>query len=275
MSEKFGRSYENEILGAQLLRAAEKKASEAEKQHSMDMKPFMELYGKEKVLADYQKIADRMKNHRVESDAQKIGSIFEGAFLDLSNRGQWFGMNSEVVRASRFDDIMNGIDMVVTLIPENGSPDHLELGSDLTFSSGSLQKKLDRIKDEIHVGRLATIKYFHSPALGFTGQMANVPRCVVGLGKEHMPELVRSWVHEPEAQQQQFGSLFNYQMQIQMEAFRKLAESEKGRTHAVTRAYDRSASLLGDIVKNAPPDQTLLNEDWFTEQLTEECRRLS
>lgn len=73
-SEMFPESEMNRLV---------QKATEVNGQQSMQMEPFIETYGLEKVRSDYSKVADRLQGflEKRMSSPEKLGHVFEAAFF--------------------------------------------------------------------------------------------------------------------------------------------------------------------------------------------------
>ena len=95
---------------------------------------------------------------------------------------KWLGENSESMIASEYDDIFNGIDLIVEISQEVGLR-HLALSIDITSSSIHLFEKLSEIKDNIRKGYLSKVKYFRSKSMQprFMRELSNIPKVVVGV----------------------------------------------------------------------------------------------
>lgn len=236
-----------EIFRPDILSRLVTKATETNGRHQLGLQPFIGLYGAETVRADYQKIADRMKNHldHTFTGPEKIGHVFESAFLDIGSNGHWFGEKSELTKASKFDDIMHGVDMIATIVTEDDSARHLAIASDVTFSFPGVSTKFMKILEGVRRGKMAEVKYFHSELLHITGQLRNVPRTVVGLDVENLNHFLLNWIREPELAQLQYGGIILNQISTQSRAFAAVA----GKRHeSVSDAYTRTADTVDDLL---------------------------
>ncbi|MFM2339648.1 MAG: hypothetical protein RLZZ360_284 [Candidatus Parcubacteria bacterium] len=238
------------------------KATQVNRSASLDMEPFIDLYGLAKVKEDYSKIAGKILSYdKPISKAEAMGPIFEAAFLDIGQRGQWFGENSELVRASKFDDIENGIDTIATMVAPDTSARHLAIASDLTFSYPKVSAKFNRIVTDAFRGKLAEIKYFHSELLHFTGKQSNVPRTVIGLESKNLNQMLLRWLKEPELTQLQYGSIIMQQIAAQCETLSLVAYSKhKDAFGAYRRVADTAHILLRTHYKDIePPEDKILD----------------
>jgi len=154
---------------------------------------FSELYGEDVIARDLAYVS-HMKAKFGAGDRAKLASeIMEGIIYDQSERSDWLGPHAHTIKTSEYDDIANGVDLVVEFDEPEKSKKHLALGVDATFGSQNLEKKFLRIKEEIDSGKLANIKYFRSQDGSFMGQLSKVPRVVTGVDQEHLLDLAGTW----------------------------------------------------------------------------------
>ncbi len=253
MQEQFKASPEQpKIFSPEMLEALTHKTVKLNKSHSLQMEPFIDLYTLDGVRQDYAEIAEKMSQYLEQklSPASKLGFIFETALLDTGERHHWFGENSELVKASKYDDIKNGVDMIATILSDFDTAHHLTLASDLTFSQHGTSEKFNRVINDIHRERMAEVKYFHSDLLDFTGKLSNVPKTVVGLDIENLNRFLTQWLHEPELAQKQFGGSILQQIKFQSTAFSKYAGQVHGTHHRIARRYRTTATVIDQILEN-------------------------
>lgn len=155
---------------------------------------FSGLYDPSLLEAD-QKEVDRLKDifQRQEQEntpireAKHASVVLEAAISRNVSQNLWFGGNSSIVHTSEYDDFVNGVDGILR-IKETGRDSFLALGVDVTFS-GYVEKKIERIRDELARGELAEVKYFDLPSAGFKGRLTDVPRIVLGADFRTVAEL--------------------------------------------------------------------------------------
>lgn len=257
--------FQQELLSPALFQAVVEKSNSVDSKYRLDMKPFIELYGKDQVMNDYEEIAREMKSYApAERQAERLGFVLESAVLDLANNHQWLGENSEIVRASKYDDLIHKIDMIATLAPSNCIPSTFELGADLTFSLAKAGKKFERNLRQAKQGHLSSIKYFHSELTGFTGQKFNIPRTVIGLDRNNLGTLLRSWVHDTDGDFEVYRSHMIHQMQQQMFALRRFTRREHGESSKSYRAYNNAAEMLKGDAFAAEPLEDLPRDEITT-----------
>ena len=151
---------------------------------------FTDLYGEENVRRDLERVARAEEEFKQEStprldQANKYSTIFEWIINERVELSDYFGPNAFTRRASRYDDIVNGVD---TILEFRNEPDeakqasYLTLGIDDTFSTRPevQEKKLRRIKSKIDSGELTRVKYFSSDYMNFRGELKNVPLIILG-----------------------------------------------------------------------------------------------
>jgi hypothetical protein len=250
-----------------------KRAIAVNSQHSLDMQQFVDVYGHEKIHADYTRVAEKIsKRKRVMSSGEKLGHIFEAAFLDLASKNFWFGERSELVKASKYDDEMNGIDMITTTVDQSNTARHFEVASDLTISKHGLMSKLMRIKNDVAQDKLAQINYFHSDLIGFTGKLSNVPRTVVALDHTNMTMFLRRWLQEPDLSQEQIGKLITKQISIQSRGFAWWAKQNIGTNSRAYEKYMTTHQTSEEILANLediemPHDSTIDTLERFAQSM--------
>ncbi len=190
---RFSREEQDSLEFDQTLMKFERESEQPER---IDPRNFTELYGKgnvEQDLAYVEEMKSRFSREQTVQDRnfKRISNAFETILLDRIELDNWFGSNTMTVASSEYDDIKNGIDLIAEIgEEESAAVSHLGLAVDITYST-HLEKKFDRIRQEILSGKLSTIKYFQSTDEGFMGQLSNVPRVVIGVQKETVGELMK------------------------------------------------------------------------------------
>ncbi len=240
-----------EIFEKDTLALLTKKAVSINEQHSINLAPFIDHYGIDKVTADYREIAERLLSFQEKklSDSEKMGLIFEAAFLDTGSTHHWFGEKSELQRASRYDDIKNGIDMIATLVSDRYGSRHFAIASDLTFGLVGASEKYRKILTGIKKGHMGRMRYFHSDLLHITGELRNIPKTVTGLDVNNLNVFLKQWLTEPELAQKQFGALMLQQIANQSKAFSFVAKATHGENHHITEAYKQTNAVVREVLE--------------------------
>lgn len=264
-----------DIFEKQFMNVLMRKTSETNNKHTLSMQPFIDLYGLNKVKSDYAEIADKILtfNKTEMTPEQKMGHIFEAAFLDLGSSHNWFGGNSEITRASRYDDIKFGVDMVGTVVNPENTAQHFEIASDLTFSYNKAGEKFMRIRNDLHRGKMAQMNYYHSDLMGYTGQLRNIPRTVIALDTNNLQKFLVNWVREPELEQLQFGAVMMRQIKEQSETFSYVCSKKHGKNHATTRNYQRTEEISNRLLDTVYSGLEI-PDDRISELLGKHCKTL-
>ncbi len=173
-----------------------KKAEKILRDDAINPHDFIDLYGEENVARDIQKI-ESLKAKFEHDEIKRVAEVFEAMVYQHTELSDWLGPNAETIRPSEYDDIVNGIDLIVEFNNEDFTK-HLALGVDVTFGSQTIGKKMERIKAEITSDELATVKYFESH--GFKGSLKQVPRVVIGLEKDTVISLAALWMRNQNAE---------------------------------------------------------------------------
>lgn len=223
---------------------AEKMLSE----NAVNPEIFTDLYGKENVERDINKVKEYESKFSPDS-AKKTAEVFEAIMLtgELHN---WFGQNTETIKTSRFDDIINGTDMIIEFEEEaNKRFSHLGVAVDVTFGTTSLEKKFTRIRDEIDRGKLAKIKYFHSQKEHFRGERSNIPRVVIGVEKNKVIELAALWLRKENLalSKHPVQRLILEEMALQLEILKNYCE--KTEKHDLAPLYEKDLAIIQNILK--------------------------
>lgn len=160
---------------------------------------FRDLYGDENVNRDTEYV-DRMEKKFRESisfeseQGRKIARALEVIIAEQIELSDWLGPDAVTIVSSRFDDIVNGVDLVAEFQnKEERKASHMALAVDVT-SGDDLSGKIERIKKEILRGELARVKYFESEFLGLRGELRDIPRVVVGIEQRTMGHLGELWL---------------------------------------------------------------------------------
>jgi hypothetical protein len=141
---------------------------------AIDMDSFADLYGEAAIQKDKEYL--RTLGPRP-TDASP--ESFRTLVKERIEHNDWLGPgeNLNVMVPSRFDEIVNGVDLVIEF-DEEGAVSHLALAMNATKNEDKVKKKLDRIKASIDKDELTKVKYFHSK--NFRGELSGIPRVVVG-----------------------------------------------------------------------------------------------
>jgi len=127
---------------------------------------------------------------------KKISEAVEVIVCEGAENREWFGADAHSVRTSEYDDIKNGVDLVIEFENEDEQPEHLALSIDITTTGDTaiLERKMkrcrERIKDHRDENRCQRVKYFQSPKTDYKGPLIGIAPVVVGLSGENAFELL-------------------------------------------------------------------------------------
>ncbi len=238
------RSFERSYLN---VAEAHAKAVEKLGKYEVDLEMFTGLYGKDIIEKDKAEI-DRIKKSWGEQPSKNYADILEAIVCEHGELSDWFGPRAEVIKTSPFDDIRNGIDMVIEFDDEENRFSHLALGVDVTFGNLVVEKKLKHIKDNIDNDHLGQIKYFHSDRQNFTGRLQKIPQVVVGVEIDRVNELGLLWMNRrnKELGNHPIQTIILKEIKIQLEAFRDYTRTQK-KTDLVAR-FEKDLNIVNELL---------------------------
>jgi hypothetical protein len=254
---------ETEALNQRFLERAYERAALVLNHKEINPLHFTALYGAEYVrndIAEVERLEKRFSAEMSPEDRENamLAQVFEAIIHEEGDAkgkgvgaGGWFGPEAHTIASSRYDDIKHGVDTIIEFRRQTDAA-YLGLAVDVTFST-SVEDKLRRIRDEVKSGELTRLKYFESEFLGFRGELSGVPRVVVGVERKTVQELVEQWMEGNtetlKTSQVQHQLLFEIQMQL--EAFEKYAESHGKTTTAGICA--RGRAIVEGIIRSKKP----------------------
>jgi hypothetical protein len=240
---------------------------------------FASVYGAERVAADMQE-ADRLEKifKREETphirNSKIIAETLEAVVLMHSEMSNWLG-NAQTLKTSRFDDYKNKVDMIAEWSSPADGTRVLALGVDVTFGTGSIEKKMLAIKKEIDADELGSIRYFKDTRGDFVGTRNNVPRTVIGVSQPIVTALAGLWLNN---QQKALAThpiqeLFISEIEQQLRAMHAYAIRQK-KTKAVL-AYQQALAAVHTIRQDKPMlRENTLSDDPVAQSISMQARDL-
>ncbi len=135
------------------------------------------------------------RENSVENAVQfQYATVMEAILLQHGELSEWFGEGVFTVKTTDFDDLRNGLDLILSFPSKADANERQHLGIDVTFSQFKLAKKLSRGYDEVCNGELATVKYYACEDTGERGAI-QVPRITLAITREHVTELAGLWMN--------------------------------------------------------------------------------
>lgn len=165
----------------------------AYKKSAISLSEFEGLYDREMIASD-QGYVERKEASFEETNLNpdtagnlRRAELLEALIKEQVKFNNWLGREAIPITASRYDDIQNGVDMIIEFLREEGVK-RLALSVDVTSNSISLEEKLGKIRDSIIRGELTGVRYFKSSD-GSRQEIRNVPRVVIGTDAKTIREL--------------------------------------------------------------------------------------
>jgi len=166
---------------------------------------FKDVYGPEEIARDaarVRRIEDGINaSGQPETEHSRLATIFEALFHEHVELSEWLGKGIVSYRTSNFDDYVNGVDCVLGVEVESRgltARSYIALGIDVTTGLHSLEKKFDRIFEEIRGKKFVEVKYFATnkeEQSHFRGKLQNLIRLVAGADVDTVKTLSELWVN--------------------------------------------------------------------------------
>lgn len=154
-------------------------------------------YPREEVAADLKKIDEIKKSPGYIREKSNESVALEYVLMRGVKDDDWFGGKVKSVRkASEYDDIMNGVDFIVTFHDED-TDKFVHLAIDATTSSDTsvLRRKAERVFEKLNQAKLTELKYFED--LDGNKGKTEMPRIVLSLGSEKTLALQKLMASHP------------------------------------------------------------------------------
>ncbi len=204
MKEKFSLEVDDQFL----FEKAYEKVKQSKRINILKEEDFKDVYPEEEIERDIQSDAkfqkifddnDASEATGIQAENAKKSQILEHIIIEQSELEDWLGENAVTFKATRHDDIHNKIDMIVEFEEaseniENAIKElsHLGLAIDISFSK-DIDRKFEKIKDEIKSGHLSEVKYFRSERAG-AKKLEHLPRVVIACSKITLRDLTEKWL---------------------------------------------------------------------------------
>ena len=265
---------------------------------------FVGKYSSEKIANDKRYVKERKQQFQEqESELIKRAQTLEAIMAEQIELSDWLGSDVLTIIPAEYDDLHNGIDMLIEFTQESEEPkdfEHLTLGVDVTSSAYNLNKKLGIIKDGIQKGTLSQMTYFDSERnKRAKGLKFNIPKVVIGIERQAIQELSGLWLEahqakinsndqslSPESQKSQkerakhalralaehrVKYLILEEIKMQLNVFLRFAK-EKGQDE-VANKFQSTLDLINSILssKETPSSDDVFKnqEDFVFQSLTE------
>lgn len=230
------------------MRMAYEKSQRVLVESAIKLEDFRDLY--EGVVDRDQEWVERMEAGQSETDIHKMhADIIEAILFEHIEQSNWFGESATTIKTSKFDDIRNGIDIIVEFEEETNRLVHMGLAVDVTFGNTAAQNKIMKIKENIENGILKEVKYFMSERSPHKGLYRNLPSVVVGVDRLHLDELARMWTDD--GRKREFAvhpvqMMILHEIRSQLMKFSKYAE-QCGKKD-IAAIYQKQLSMVQQIL---------------------------
>lgn len=161
-----------------------------------DPRSFADVFSASEIEHDLSALERRDKSfvrgNEIEQKLFEMATVLEAIICQQGSLNEWFGSDVDVIKTTRFDDVMHGVDAVLELLSDkDDNVEHLALAIDVTFNSDVEGEKLRRILNQIDAGKLASVRYFDSEHEH--GEI-EAPEVILGIDRKHVEMLAEDWV---------------------------------------------------------------------------------
>jgi len=174
------------IVGKYLEKAGKSK-EEILKEAFREMEEFKDIYPQEVIEGDKKNFVEKLNSLRPKS---RISEILEGIIFHFGETEEWFGEEGITVESSYFDDFFYGTDLIIEFDFPDGEK---RLAVDVTANSNhfDLKQKLAITGYSLKKGHFNELHYFQSQINPQTRGKIELPRLVIGVGREEVTKLCR------------------------------------------------------------------------------------
>lgn len=214
---------------------------------------------------------DEITKKRIEM-SKKLSDCLEGIIL---NTKTWFGITSQVYPTTKWDDYVNGVDLVAERM-SGDVVNHHGFALDITYGGyNTILKKINRISDRLKKGDLGKVDFFKSNDGRFKGQLGQIPLVVIGADGNTMKVLVNLFAEKEDQKIEDHPVQFQIieQVIIQCEFFIELAKGieDLDISNKIIKAYEnlkKDFELIRKAKQTLNLDTGSKFRDVFHENLT-------
>jgi len=252
------KSFESEALESVDIDRAHEKAKVVIEDSSLREKDFEDVY-RGRVAEDLERVR-RLEEKFVKEETErsrelkKVATIFEGLVLWHGEQSEWFGPHAKTLKTSKYDDYVNGVDMVIEFFDEEEKTlAHLGLAADITFTSDTT-KKFDKLRGNIEKGELVAVDYFHSEPMSLHGRLSDLPEVIIGADRKTVLELTELWMERKNAvlARHKIQIMILLQMKEQLETFAQYAR------HLASKCVDKELKAKQENVAEKCEDRLVI-----------------
>jgi len=249
------------------LEKAHARASEILRKDEIKPSDFRDLYDPKMIKKDLEYVEMMEQRFLTEQDpkreeSKQYAEILEAIIHDNIEKSNWLGRDAHSIKSSRYDDIKNGVDMIVEFQDEDEAvSSRLALVVDITFST-QIREKIDRIKEDIRNGRMAEVKYFSSDLSNQRGELVKLPNVVIGAEIGNVKKVRDAWMNESGngLERHPLQMLMLEEIQKQLIFFMNYAIEY--RQDEVAKSYKQALSIVFRILKEKVREEGLSAGVW-------------
>jgi hypothetical protein len=171
---------------------------------------FKDIYEPREINEDARKVDECKKRFAEELDGQKSGNqetrhsaetaeynktlseIMKAAIIEFGETSNWFGEDAYLNKTSEYDDLFNGVDMVLVFGEDSEAPIALTIDVTSAADLSVLGQKMEKTKQRALSRRSdrRTVKYYESPIDGEKHKGIETVPVVVGFSKENVEKMI-------------------------------------------------------------------------------------
>ncbi|MFA5870477.1 MAG: hypothetical protein WC842_01120 [Candidatus Paceibacterota bacterium] len=171
------------------------------KKEEVPFEKFESFFGSENIHADKAYVANRkekFEKNKIDEYGSNCATILEAITHMRFKKGDWID-GLQAIKTNEFDDIAHGIDEVLRVInPE--TKEEMTLAIDILSVGGGplnegIEKKMERIHNDIVSDHLPEVKYFLDEETGKVG-IKDIPRIIIAADVKTVQELNELWMEK-------------------------------------------------------------------------------
>jgi hypothetical protein len=245
---------------------------------------FSDIYPREEIERDVKKLEEiERKIAESEHINEQRGKAFEVLLVDQIHDGEWMGQEAMITQASRFDDVIKGVDPIVEFDRENAERMAIVVdvstASDIAVVEKKIRKNIDKL---FKGGRFLEVKYFQSQICDsggtyYKGRLENLIPVVVGADRRNADVLFEIFtelkMHEKRGDsnlkerrkelreilaKHPIQDLFLQETRIQLETYKRIL---KGKDEEIVKECEKLLSIIEEIIEVKKRNKTYSFED--------------
>lgn len=240
-------------------------------------------YDENEIKKDNQLIKQQ-KERQQEMDKTERGEIFEAIFETYADMNEWFG-DMIVSKTSEYDDRINHTDFVLRGELDGGEEVFIAIDCTVTENQDLIDKKVNRIGNEMTKGELSEIKYFKSADdEDDKRRLKNVPRVILVLDHENLNNLCRltlGLINKEDGANKKFAEVetqinFLLQMRVQLDKQKEIFQALKNKRddypdemlYSIEKAIEKISEIIEEKKDSLGIDKFQGVEDSFEDHFS-------